>query len=182
MISDDDPCGHLQMTTWNPHFPNSIHNTWKNIFLNLTKASNNFVLIQHHYKILYRIATSRYLRFKMKIDSNPHCQNCGALETLEHIYLYCPYSIQFVEKIHTFIVSNLDGDFTDQDHVIRFSCSHANRAVTFLLLTCNWYIGRQYQKGKSLYWEPYVRFLKQFLIGEKNSVTSQLDNCLHYSN
>ena len=57
MISDDDPCGHLQMTTWNPHFPNSIHNTWKNIFLNLTKASNNFILIQHHYKVLYRIAT-----------------------------------------------------------------------------------------------------------------------------
>ena len=172
MISDEDPSSHLQMTTWNQYFPDVVHNAWKSVFLHLIKASNNFILIQHHYKILYRIATSRYLRFKMKIDNNPHCQKCGELETLEHIYIYCPYSLQFIEKIHTFIISNLDSNFTDHEHVIRFGCSNANGAVNFLHLTCNWYIGRQYQKGKDLHWESYVRFSKQFLIGEKQSITS----------
>ena len=181
MISGEDPSNHLQMVTWNQHLPESMHSAWTSIFSWLFKSTNNFILIQHHFKMLYRIATSRYLRFKMKIENNPHCQKCGALETLEHIYIYCPNSLQFIDRVHDFIRTKLDNQFADREHITRFSCSHSNTAVTFLLLVCNWYIGRQYQKGKDLYWDPFVRYTKQFLIGEKHSITNQLKNCIQYS-
>ena len=119
----------------------------------LFKSSNNFILIQHHYKIPCRIAMSRYLRFKMKIENNPHCQKCGALETLEHIYIYCPHSVQFIDREHNFIRTKLNNRFADQEPIIRFSCSPTNTAETFLLLVCNRYIEKQHQKGKDLYWD-----------------------------
>ena len=182
MISDEDPSNHLQMSTWNQHLPETIHKTWKAAFFHLIKASNNFKLIQHQFKILYRIATSRYLRFKMKIDGDPNCPKCGELETLEHIYINCQYSLDFVSKVHSFITANLDSTFNDHEHVIRLGCIHPNQAIIFMLLTCNWYIGRQYQRNKGLYWEPYVRFCKQFLNGEKLYIVNQINNSLHYTN
>ena len=181
MISESDPGTHTQMTTWKQYLPESICSMWKNIFINLHKASNNYKLIQHHYKILYRIATSRYLRHRFKIETSPNCQHCGMLETLEHIYLYCPTSIHFTSKVHNFIRSELEQDFEDEDGGIRFSCSHRNSAVNFILLVCNWYLGRQFQKGKDLYWEAFIRYAKQFLIGEKHSTTNRLSPHLNYT-
>jgi hypothetical protein len=102
MISNEDPSSQ--------HFRGSFHNSWKSIFPNLIKAANNFILIQDNYKILYRIATSRYLRFKMNVDINPYCQKCGELQTLELLILsllttICPknpliYYIKFRQRLH----------------------------------------------------------------------------------
>ena len=52
MISDEDPSNHLQMSTWNQHLPETLHKTWKATFFHLMRASNNFILIQHQFKIL----------------------------------------------------------------------------------------------------------------------------------
>ena len=38
------------------------------------------------------IATSKYMRYKMKIDTSYECSHClaGTIETLKHLYLECP--------------------------------------------------------------------------------------------
>ena len=59
---------------------------FNNTFISIT---NNYRLIQFQYKLLMRISTSRYMRFKMSIvRDNPICCNCKLhLETLAHIFL-----------------------------------------------------------------------------------------------
>ena len=49
----------------------------------------HFKLIQHQYKILTMIATSKYIRYKMKIETSHECSHCLAnnIETLKHMYL-----------------------------------------------------------------------------------------------
>ena len=64
---------------------------FNNTFISIT---NNYQLIQFQYKLLMRISTSRYMRFKMSIvRDNPICCSCKLhLETLTHIFLNCPHT------------------------------------------------------------------------------------------
>ena len=58
---------------------------FNNTFISIT---NNYQLIQFQYKLLMRISTSRYMRFKTSIvRDNRICCNCKLhLETLTHIF------------------------------------------------------------------------------------------------
>ena len=59
---------------------------FNNTFISIT---NNYELIQFQYKLLMRISTSRYMRFKMSIvrDNHPVSCNCKLhLEALIHIF------------------------------------------------------------------------------------------------
>lgn len=52
--------------------------------------SNNFKLIQFQYKLMMRISTCRYMRFKMNIvKDHPYCSkfNNRTIETLYHIFI-----------------------------------------------------------------------------------------------
>ena len=64
---------------------------WAQTLKNLYKISNHYKLIQHQYKILTMIATSKYMRYKMKIETSHECSHCLAntIETLKHIYMEC---------------------------------------------------------------------------------------------
>ena len=62
-----------------------------------------------------RISTCKYMRYKMKIATdNDHCSMCHTnLETLEHIFLNCPHTLAFTDKLHKFIKDNLDVNYND---------------------------------------------------------------------
>ena len=66
---------------------------WAQTLKNLYKISNHYKLIQHQYKILTMIATSKYIMlYKMKIEKSHECSHCLAntIETLKHIHMECP--------------------------------------------------------------------------------------------
>jgi hypothetical protein len=69
-------------------------------FDKLYNTTNHMKLIQHQYKIPTLIATSKFMRYKMKISPTFNCAKCphGSVETLEHIYVHCPKNIIFSKE------------------------------------------------------------------------------------
>ena len=65
----------VQLDRWVDSFPNvaNLVFDWHAVFYNLYCTTNNYKLIQHQYKIMMKIATSKYLRYKMKIENNYNC-------------------------------------------------------------------------------------------------------------
>ena len=152
---------------------------WAQTLKNLYKISNHYKLIQHQYKILTMIATSKYMRYKMKIETSHECSHCLAntIETLKHIYMDCPRSQNFYNMVVNFIKINLDNSFIG-GKLYQVTCCHENIAISYLYLTANWYVGRKLQYGKRLYWDEFMKNLKSLLVGEKTAVTSMLENLL----
>ena len=138
-----------------------------NIFTGIT---NNYKLIQFQYKLLMRISTCKYMRYKMHIarDSD-QCSLCNsALETLAHIFLYCPYSKVFTDRLNKFITDNIFKDFRDTTRYYFITCNHVNSVVNYLNITAKWYMSRKFQTAKPLIWEEYIRYIRVALTGEKN--------------
>ena len=140
-----------------------------NIFTGIT---NNYKLIQFRYKLLMRISTCKYMRYKMHIarDSD-QCSFCNsALETLAHIFLYCPYSKVFTDRLNKFITDNIFKDFRDTKRYYFITCNHVNSIVNYLNITAKWYMSKKFQTAKPLIWEEYIRYIRVALTGEKRNI------------
>ena len=97
--SVEDPKSLAPMRKWGMELDHSVD--WISVFSNLFfSLTNHFKLIQFHYKLWHRISTCRYMRHKMRIDlDSPRCSLCnGDIETLEHIFLNCYHTQEFVKK------------------------------------------------------------------------------------
>ena len=111
----------------------------------------------------------------MNLESNTNCTFClNTPETLEHIYLYCPKTVQFLEGVNNLIVNTLAPNYRDPNKLIHFTCYSPNKAINFINLVANWYLGRQFQNKKQIYWDAFIKFKNQFLIGEKQAIR---DSC-----
>ena len=99
------------------------------------KFGVHFKLIQHQCKILTMIATSKYIRYKMKIETSHEGSHCLAnnIETLKHIYMECPRTQKFYKMVVNFIMINLDNDFNG-GKLYQFTCCHENIAISYLYL------------------------------------------------
>ena len=99
-----------------------------------------------------RISTCKYMRYKMHIarDSD-QCSLCNsALETLAHIFLYCPYSKVFTDRLNKFITDNIFKDFRDTKRYYFITCNHVNSIVNYLNITAKWYMSKKIQTAKPL--------------------------------
>ena len=175
---------HTKLDAWKVDFESSglsvqkgepINFDWNDILFNLYNTTNNYKLIQHQYKVFMKIATSKHLRHKMKIEHSPCCHICiGVCESLSHIYLECPKTLAFLEQIEELIRARIDNSYSDHTKFFHFTCNHPNKAINFINLVCNWYIGRQFQSNKPFYLDAFDKFLKLFLVGEKLSIKNSL--------
>ena len=154
---------------------------WSEILNNIfTGITNNFKLIQFQYKLLMRISTCKYMRYKMRIarDSD-QCSLCGtALETLAHIFLYCPQTIEFRDKLKKFIIDKIYRNYRDPKSFHFLTCSHHDQIVNYINLTAKWYMSRNFQNSKPLIWEEFMRFTKLALTGEKHNLRNFLKNII----
>ena len=75
------------------------------------------------------IATNKYHRFKMKIDKSYNCTFCTPeqIETLEHIYLKCPKTFQFRQKITDNIQQFLEPNYSEG--LAYFTINHQNNTI-----------------------------------------------------
>ena len=127
-----------------------------------------------------KISTCRYMRYKMKIDTeSDNCSQCGLyLETLPHIFLYCSSTKRFVERVNNLIITKIDGNFRDNSNIHFFTCCHNNPIINYINLTAKWYISRQFQTKKEITWQGYLNTVKLLLQWEKTNIVSGLRHIL----
>ena len=139
MASSDSPNTLPPMLKWNEELNTNVD--WWGVFSTLFFSfSNNFKLIQFHYKIWHRIATCRYMRHKMKIETDsPYCSLCHEhVETLSHILLDCSFTSEFRCKVDLFIKTNIDTLYSSHNHHI-VTLSHSDRRINYINAVANWY-------------------------------------------
>ena len=141
----------------------------ENFFKNIT---NNNKLIQFQYKLLMRISTCKYMRYKMKIvKDNGQCSLCDKyLETLEHIFLNCSHTKAFCEKLSNFIRNSIDREFRDRKKLHFILCNHTNSTINYINLTAKWYISKSFHNSRPLIWDEYIRYIKLALNGERQII------------
>ena len=84
-----DPNDLVPLKEWCKNI-NIAYIDWVSVFNSLFYSKiNNYKLMQFQYKLLMRISTCKYMRYKMNIEkSSPYCSHCSSsLETLPHIFL-----------------------------------------------------------------------------------------------
>ena len=176
MTGPTDPGDLTQLKTWGSDLSASDID-WSEILASMYKSlTNNFKLLQFQYKLIMRISTCRYMRFKMQIDrDSPNCGLChGPIESLPHIYLHCPMTIQFVGSIVDFITTHIDVTYNDPHKLFFITCSHNNQLINYINLTAKWYISRQFQNKWPLYWDGFRKSVKMFLHGEKRAIAQKI--------
>ena len=180
MIDNLNPNTLHPLITWGRDLNHQIID-WSSVFSSLFFCfSNNFKLIQFYYKLLHRISTCRYMRFKMHIETdNPNCSLCGdGLETLSHIFIHCTKTTAFLTLVDNFIRGNLDSSYQDPHRLRLVTLSHNDQRVNFLNAVCAWYISKRFHNKQQLVWEGFIKHVKLFLYGEKRNISTGLKDIL----
>jgi len=140
--------------------------------------TNNLKLVQFQYKLLLRISTCRYMRYKMKIEQvSENCYNCNVVaETLPHIFLECPISKLFIAQVERTIVENIDSTYNDDSRIYYLTCSHTNPSINFIWVAAKYYISLTFQKQKTFNWSAFVNLTRSLLVGEKPEIVSTINN------
>ena len=143
----------------------------------VTVITRNFKLIQFQYKLLMRITTCRYMRYNMKIvTDNANCCLCNnALETISHIYLQCPHTLDFVNILNDNIRLKIDHSYRDLNKKHYIICNHDNPSINYLNLVAKWYLSKQFQTGNKPCWRGFVKLLNLALTGDKPERKSSLE-------
>ena len=150
---------------------------WVAVFNNtFISTTNNYKLIQFQYKLLMRISTSRYMRYKMGIvKDNPNCLKCkNNIETLTHIFINCPHTKSFLIHLRTFILLKIDPLYRDNKCSYLITINHNIHVINYLNMAAKWYISKQFQQEQPLSWHEFKRFIRIALLGEKAGVKSTL--------
>ena len=147
------------------------------LFFNLT---NNFKIVQSHYKLLHRITTCRYIRHKMGIDKDGNsCSLCDSnqLETLDHIFFHCQVSDNFIRHVNEFIKNNLDTSY-DSSRVHLLLLTHNIPSVNYINAVTAWYLSRSFQTKTPPVFTVFLRTVKGLLLGEKANISRNINNIL----
>ena len=154
---------------------------WVDVFNNtFILITNNYKLIQFQYKLIMRISTSRYMRFKMGIvRDNAICCNCKLhLETLTHIFLNCPHTKSFIILLRSFILLKVDPMYRDQNCKYFITVTHSNQIINYLNMIAKWYISRQFQNIQPLAWDGFKRLISIALVGERECIRKALNDIM----
>ena len=139
-------------------------------------------LIQPHYKVLHRISTCRYMRFKMNIvKDTPLCVLCkDKLETLRHIYIECPVTAAFLVRVNVFIRGNIDTTYDDPTRYFLITLSHRENKINFINAVLQWYISKRFQNNLPPNWESFIYHIRRFLTGEKREIVEGIQDLVSH--
>ena len=128
--------------------------------------------MQFQYKLLMRISTCKYMRFKMGIvKDSPMCSLCNSeLETLPHIFLKCSHTVLFLGRLLTFILMKVDPHYRDSKRIHYITGNHNNKIINYLNTVAKWYVSKQFHNGQPLFWEGFKKFVRLALNGEKKVI------------
>ena len=140
---------------------------WKQYYTLPKRTTKDVKLINFQYKILHRILPTNYLLHQMKIKNDNLCTFCKQhVETLEHLFVRCQYSLEFWEKIHNFLTEHkirpANSPLSLQE--ILFGCVENNVLINKLIITAKKHI--YFRKNKELRpsfedWKNFVKMIKE---------------------
>ena len=146
---------------WEEFFHTEVQ--WPLVFETLYMTTGTNRLLEFQFKLIHRVATSRYMRKKMKIDNTDLCHLCGtSVETIEHQQIQCIHTKRFRMKLETKLKTAFP-DLKDPEEVDLLNCSNKNKAVNFMRTVANCYINKKYHKQKLLWWEEYSAWVRKEL-------------------
>jgi len=117
----------------------------------------------------------------MKIDhESPICSLCGEeIETLQHIFLKCKCTTEFIGKVNNFIVCNIDRAYKDTNRYYLVTLSHADSRINIFNAVANWFISRKFQNKSPLIFSVFIKEVRLSLLGEKSSIAGGLRSILN---
>ena len=112
----------------------------------------------------------------MGIDPNNRaCVFCNSsIETLNHIFVNCRVSINFIDQVNSFICSKLHSDYRDVNKYYFITCNHTDIIINYINMIAKWYLSNCFQYQQLPTWYNFIRRLKKALNGEKPSIVSAI--------
>ena len=138
--------------------------------------TRNFKIIQFQYKLIMRISTCRYMRNKMKIDTDSHnCIYCTSeLETLPHIFINCPKTNYLVSLLESCLKNSVVKDYRDPYKLYYITCCHENQVVNYVWAAFKLYISRSFQTMNEPSWNGFKNHTGSLLTGESETTVSSI--------
>lgn len=85
---------------------------WKKVWLLPNQYLITKKIKELSFKLIHRIYPTKHFLLKFKSDIDTTCTFCNnCLETVVHLYWYCPFVKPFWKNVCDFIVKNIDKDF-----------------------------------------------------------------------
>ena len=150
---------------------------WEKVFAAMYSGyTRNFKIIQFQYKLIMRISTCRYMRNKMKIDTDsPNCIYCTSeLETLPHIFIDCPKTNSLVSLLESCLKNSVVKDYHDPYKLYYITCCHENQVVNYVWAAFKLYISRSFQTKNEPSWNGFKNHTRSLLIGESETIVSSI--------
>ena len=156
-FKDITPC-----KKWEDYFETESEIPWKNAFETLYLSTRINKLREFQYKLIHRVATCRYMRKKMKIESTDMCHMCGiSSETLEHQQFKCPGTKKLGDKLEGKLRAKLPEAVGSQTNLDFLTCISSVKVISFVRMVANYYINKKFHKKKLLWWEEYSAWVKR---------------------
>ena len=156
-FKDITPC-----KKWEDYFETESEIPWKNAFETLYLSTRINKLREFQYKLIHRVATCRYMRKKMKIESTDMCHMCGiSSETLEHQQFNCPGTKKLRDKLEGKLRAKLPDAVGPQKNLDFLTCISSVKVISFVRMVANYYINKKFHKKKLLWWEEYSAWVKR---------------------
>ena len=117
----------------------------------------------------------------MGIDKDGNsCSLCdnGQLETLDHIFLDCSVTADFLSQVSNFIIKHVDLNYEDTARSYLFTLSHPDPCVNFINISLTWFLSRSFQTKVAPKFPVFLRTLNGLLLGEKHIISQRMYSIL----
>ena len=158
---------------------------WKKVFKIMYGGfTKNFKLIQFQYKLLMRISTCRYMRYKMLIDrDSPNCVFCPLeMETLVHIFLKCPITTGMLLHLEQCIINKLLNNYSDPNRLFYITCCHDNQIINYIWAAFKLYVSHCFQTFEEPSITAFKNYASKLLCGEHITIINNVKLVLGLSN
>ena len=110
------------------------------------------------------------------VTDSANCSLCNnALETISHIYLQCPHTLEFIDILNDTIRLKIDHSYRDLNRKHYVICNHDNQSINYLNIVAKWYLSKQFQAGNNPCWRGFIKLLNLALTGDKPDRKSALE-------
>lgn len=173
---------------WRQVFPHINETSIKDIFLRPFLTTKETKLQSFQYQILHRYIYCRKKLHEMTLVDDPNCEHCGALDTLSHFFVDCPYVSQFWINLQEWVNSvytEIDPlSFTTENIIFGMDgVTDYTQVINYISLIAKYFINTNRLKSThTLEMRTFFSMLKYKLRIEKHiSMKNQNSNFDKYS-
>ena len=152
ILGKDPYCINIIKEKWSEHLNDEINTkTLQAYFKNAKQYSPSVYQYYNQYKLIHRRTVHNQLLKKMKIVESENCLFCkDQTETIEHIYLQCPNSINLWNETITWVRNIYDRHFIISDQEKIFGTAENIQVTNLLIISVKDVIYQKRKEGKRM--------------------------------